>query len=418
MHEALALLALGALLAVAVRRPRGLPEVVVAAPAVALLLVVHAISPHAARVEVDRLGPVVGFLAAVLVIAAGCADEGVFRAAGAAIARTAGSSSSRLLVGVVAMASITTALLSLDTTVVLLTPVVLATVRRNGAPARAPLYAVTHLANSASLLLPISNLTNLLAVALVPVSFLRFGALMAPPWLLTVGLETLGIWWTFRADPPASTGVDHDRVDDRHERFPKVATTIVVLTVVGFGVASVLGVAPVWVAAGGAVVLAGYRLTRRRTSVIAVARSTSASFCLFVLALGIVVRAVSDDGLADVARHVVPDGHGFIALLGVAAVAAVAANLINNLPATLLLVPVAAAGGLGPALAVLIGVNIGPNLTYSGSLATLLWRRAVESVDGVPTLRDFTTVGVATVPATIVAATAALWLSLRVIGTG
>ena len=70
-----------------------------------------------------------------------------------------------------------------------------------------------------------------------------------------------------------------------------------------------------------------------------------------------------------------PAGDSLGALLLVAAVSAVAANLLNNLPATLILVPVAAMSGAAPVLAVLIGVNVGPNLTYAGSLATLLWRR-------------------------------------------
>jgi arsenical pump membrane protein len=91
---------------------------------------------------------------------------------------------------------------------------------------------------------------------------------------------------------------------------------------------------------------------------------------------------------------------------------------MNNLPATLLLLPIAAVGGVGPALAVLIGVDIGPNLTYPGSLATLLWRRAVAGVDGVPEVRDFIRLGAATVPLAIVGSTVALWLSLKVIGTG
>jgi arsenical pump membrane protein len=413
MHEALALTALGVLLAVAVRQPRALPEVVAAVPVVVLLLAVHAISFADARSEVEKLGPVVGFLAAVLVIADCCAGEGVFRAAGDVVARRAGRSSPRLLLGVVLLASVTTALLSLDTTVVLLTPVVIAAVRSNGARPRAPLYATAHLANSASLLLPVSNLTNLLAVALVPVSFLRFSALMALPWLVTIAVEAIGIRSVFAADMSVPLGA----TELEPTRFPPVATTGLVLTVIGFGVASAVGVEPVWAATAGALGLVAYRFAKRRTTVIAVARSTAASFCLFVLGLGVVVRAVADDGLAKPIRHVVPSGHGYLALLGTAAVAAVIANLINNLPATLLLVPVAALGGVGPVLAVLVGVNIGPNLAYPGSLATLLWRRGVESVDGVPTIRDFTVVGLATAPAAIVAATAALWLSLRVIGS-
>ena len=116
--------------------------------------------------------------------------------------------------------------------------------------------------------------------------------------------------------------------------------------------------------------------------------------------------------------NVIPSGSGFLALLGVATASAVIANLINNLPANLLILPIVAAGGVGPALAVLIGVNIGPNLTYAGSLATLLWRRAVGEVDGVPRLKDFTVLGLATVPVAVVAATAALWLALQAIGTG
>jgi len=226
-------------------------------------------------------------------------------------------------------------------------------------------------------------------------------------------IETGGLAALFRADLRGRLVESSGPV----EEFPVFATTVVAITVIGFGVGSSLGLAPVWVATAGAAVLSVHRLVARRTTIVRVFRSTAPSFCLFVLGLAIVVRAVSDDGLGRVVRHLVPSGAGFLALLGVAAVAAVLSNLINNLPATLLLLPIAAVGGVGPALAVLIGVNIGPNLTYPGSLATLLWRRSVAGVAGVPTVADFTRLGIATVPAAVVAATAALWLSLRVIGT-
>ena len=91
------------------------------------------------------------------------------------------------------------------------------------------------------------------------------------------------------------------------------------------------------------------------------------------------------------------------------------ANVVNNLPATLLLLSV-----LGPhapvavLLAVLLGVNIGPNLTYVGSLATLLWRRVLHRHDAAPGHKDFTVLGVLTVPACLVASVTALWLALQV----
>jgi arsenical pump membrane protein len=71
----------------------------------------------------------------------------------------------------------------------------------------------------------------------------------------------------------------------------------------------------------------------------------------------------------------------------------------------LVLLPAAAAAGTPIVLAVLIGVNAGPNLTYTGSLATLLWRRVAE-----PSHRDFHVLGALTVPPVLVGATIALWL--------
>ena len=96
----------------------------------------------------------------------------------------------------------------------------------------------------------------------------------------------------------------------------------------------------------------------------------------------------------------------------VAVVAAIAANVLNNLPATLALLPVAAVSGPGSALAVLIGVNIGPNLSYAGSLANLLWRRVLG--EHAPGTARFSAVGLATVPLTMIAATTALWAALLV----
>src|SRR5258708_23592463 len=99
-------------------------------------------------------------------------DEGLFEAAGAAMAR-GHVGSRRLLRQVFVIAPVITAVLSLDATVVLLTPVVLTTVRRLPAPVRPHAYATAHLANAASLLLPVSTLTNLLAFPAANASFVE-----------------------------------------------------------------------------------------------------------------------------------------------------------------------------------------------------------------------------------------------------
>jgi len=139
-------------------------------------------------------------------------------------------------------------------------------------------------------------------------------------------------------------------------------------------------------------------------------------FLVFVLGLGIVVQAVVSNGLDRVPGPLIPGGTSLPVLLATAALAAALANLINNLPAVLVLVPLTAPAGPGAVLAVLAGVNIGPNLTYTGSLATLLWRRVLHERGAGPSLGEFTRLGLLTVPAGIVLAVLALWASLHVIG--
>ena len=134
---------------------------------------------HDALDTLRRFGPTVAFLVAILVFGHLCADAGVFDYLGAAAARTARGEPRRLLVLVVALAAVVTATLTLDATVVLLTPVVLATTAGLALPPRPFAYACTRLANGGSLLLPVSNLTNLLAFGVAGLSFGRFAALMA-----------------------------------------------------------------------------------------------------------------------------------------------------------------------------------------------------------------------------------------------
>lgn len=384
-----------------------------AVPAAGVVIVTGAISLDHAREEAERLGPVIGFLAAVLILAQLCDDEGLFRACGAWMARAAAARPRRLLGQVFAIASVITAVLSLDATVVLLTPVVFATAARLGVRAKPHIYACTHLSNTASLLLPVSNLTNLLAFTASGVGFLRFGALMFLPWLVAIAAEYLVIRRFFRTDLDAGASAPKS---DEPPHMPVFALVTVAGTLAGFVLASAVGIDPAWAAAAGAAVLAVRGLARRRTTPTRIVRAAALPFCAFVLALGVVVRAVVDNGLDSALGRVVPDGTGLPELLAVAALAAVLANVINNLPAVLVLLPLAAPVGTGAVLAVLIGVNIGPNLTYAGSLATLLWRRIVRAHNADVGLGEFTRLGLLAVPAALVSAVLALWVSLRVIG--
>jgi arsenical pump membrane protein len=407
--EAVSVAVLGVALLGAIVRPLGWYEAVFAVPG-ALLLVLLGVVPWS-RVDatVRELGPTVLFLAGILLFGHLCAEAGVFDYLGAVAAQVSGGRPPRLLATVVALAAGVTAVLTLDATVVLLTPVVRRTTRRLRVPSRPHLYACAHLANSGSLLLPVSNLTNLLAFTATGLSFVHFAALMVLPWLVACALDGLALRWYFRGDLRTSSSEYVER-----PRPPRYALTILGLTVAGFVVTSAAGLSPAWAAWAGVVVLAAPALRARRTTPWVLAGEANPGFVLFVLALGVIFEGVRAGGLATALGHLVPDGTSLPALIATALLAAALANLINNIPATLALLPLVAGSPLA-ALAMLVGVNLGPNLTFVGSLATLLWRRQLDPPDH-PSGRTFHVLGALSTVPLVLAATVTVWAAAIVVG--
>jgi arsenical pump membrane protein len=395
------------------------PDVVVAGSGAVVVVVTGLVGVDEVGDTLDRLAPTLAFLAAVFVLAEVARDAGLFQAAGAWMGERS-RTARRLVLVVSGVAIAVTVLMSLDATAVLFTPVVVQLVARRDVRSDPPLLATTQLANASSSLLPISNLTNLLVFSATGLTFGGFALRMALPTLaassVVVGVavrsDHRGRVADARVAPPDSepgAGVEM-------HGFAGFVVAAIATLMVAFFVGSALGVEPAWVGLAGAAVVGAVAVARRRATPATLVRAASPGFLVFVLGLAVVVQAAVDHGLGDAARDVLPTGDGLLALLGTAAVAAVLANLVNNVPATLVLATVIPAGSTALLLAALLGVNVGPNLTYTGSLATLLWRRVVRAAGVEPSRRAFFRFALFATPLALVLSTLSLWLTLQVTG--
>jgi arsenical pump membrane protein len=399
-------LALVGMLVVAFAHPRGWIEAGVAAGCAGATLATGLITASQAGTAVRHLAPVVAFLVTILIVSEVCARAGVFEAAAQRVARWGGASAVGLFTGGFLLAALVTITLSLDATVVLLTPVVLVAATARDVPERPGSYACLRMANSASLLLPVSNLTNLLALPHLHLTFLGFAARMAPVLIVVLVVEYAGLRLLFRDRlrvVPAGAALDAAPA-------PLFPVLVVALMLVGFAAVSPFGGQPWWVSSAAALVLVVWAAGRRIARPGQLAHAAHASFALWVLGLGVVVAGLSAGFLGDAVRHLVPHGTGLAALLGIAALATGLAVVLTNLSATLLLVPLLAPLGSTAVLAALLGLNVGSGITWTGSLANLLWRRTLNRHDVRPGNAAFHRVSLTLTPVSLVAAVVVLWL--------
>lgn len=325
---------------------------------------------------VERVTPILVFLVAITVVAEICDLAGLFDALAHRAARAARGRVVLLWLLIVGLAVACTVLLSLDTTAVLLTPVAITVARQVRAPALPFAMTTLWLANTASLLLPVSNLTNLLALhpfAELHVGTLDYIRLMAWPALAAI-LATVAVLWllhhrdlrlTYSTPPPASP---HDRL------LMQISGGVCLLLAPAF----VVGIQPALAAVPAAVVLlaATYWRAPELLRRIRLPWLTVIGICV----LFVVVDAALRLGLEQWLRTVVGHGSGVVALLRVSGVGALTSNAINNLPAYLALEPTVTDSATRLA-ALLVGVNAGPIVTMWGSVATLLWASRCRSAD-------------------------------------
>ena len=348
----------------------------------------------------SRTIPILAFVLAMSLVTELVDEAGLFRVVTDRLAALGRGRVLLLWLLVVAVATVSTVFLSLDTTAVLVTPVVVLLAVHARIP---PLpFALTSiwLANTASLLLPVSNLTNLLAQDRLGLSPWRFAGLVWAPALVGLLVPLALLWLAFRRDLRGTYGPQPAHPVRDRTLLKAAAITLLVLLP-----ALVSGVPVQYPALAAAAVLLAVFL-RRRPSVL---RWSMVPWRPLMLTVGLfmLMEALHAHGLTTLLTGIASTGDSLPALLQLAGLGAGAANAANNLPAYLALEPVA--GSQARLAALLIGVNLGPLVTPWASLATLLWHERLRVLNVPIRWGGFAAAGVVAVALTVPLAVLALW---------
>ncbi len=348
-------------------------------------------------------------VAGLLLIGLVADGDGLFAAAGARLAALT-RSGWLLFAGAVVLISAVTATLNLDTSVAFLTPVLVHTARSRGAGEPALLYGCLLLSNAGSLLLPGSNLTNLIVLGELHLTGGQFAARMWLPWLGVVAVTAVVVavgerrslrTVTAEPEPPQRPVIGLGLAAIVAATVLVVLVRVSALPVLAVGVAAAAARMLAVPRPGGAVGASSARAAappqarlepRRAWQVLGV--PVLAGLFGLAVALGTLGRAWS--GPANLLSH--------LSGWATAAFAAVATVLVNNLPAAGML----AARPPPHPFQLLIGLNLGPNLCVTGSLAWLLWLRSARDAGARPSLRRASGLGIVAVPLSIAVAVVAL----------
>jgi arsenical pump membrane protein len=396
-------------------RPGKLPEALWAVLGAAALVLFSLISPPDALSAMLKGTDVYLFLVGMMLLAEVARQEGLFDWLAAYAVRRSRGSAARLFTLVYVVGIAVTVFLSNDATAVVLTPAVYAAARRARAHPLPYLFVCAFIANAASFVLPISNPANLVV----------YGAHMPPlaVWIGEFGLASV-----------ISIAVTYGmlRWTQRRELRNGIARDVALPTLNAGGRLACAGIA-----ATGIVLLAASSLDRQlglptfvagictAIAVLGVGRSPpwpvlkgiSWSVLPLVAGLFVLVQAVENTGVLDsvvvlLERYSASSAHATV--LATAGIAAILCNLLNNLPLGLLAGALVAGAHVHSDItgAVLIGVDLGPNLSVTGSLATILWLVALRREELEVSAWQFLAIGSLTMPPALIAALVGfLWRS-------
>jgi arsenical pump membrane protein len=394
-------------------RPFRLPEAVWAAGGAALLCIFRLIPLSLAGKAVAEGLDVYLFLTGMMLLSELAREHGVFDWVSNIAVRRARGSSMRLFALIYMVGAIVTVFMSNDATAVVLTPAVLTAVKRAKAPPMPYLLACAFIANAASFVLPISNPANLVVFQSAMPSLLHWLAMFTLPSIAAIVVTYLLLRWCSRRELSMTCNgstADVYLSSVGHTCLYGIIATAVVL-IIASALNWDLGL-PTCLAALAVSIVA---TLQGRSNPVKLLKEISWSVLPLVAGLFVIVEGVKSAGAMQALRGTLERMAQLPrveAALGVGAAVAFGTNLFNNLPlgliagSTLRSIPFEAM----LAKVVLISIDLGPNLSITGSLATILWLIAIRREGIHVSGWDFFKVGMLVMPASLLAAIAAALL--------
>lgn len=394
-------------------RPKNLPEVYWVGAGAVLLVLLHLIPFRLAGKAIAEGSDVYFFLIGMMLLSALARDNGVFDWVAATSIKAAKGSPGRLFAIIYGVGTIVTVCMSNDATAVVLTPAVLAAVRKSKAQPLPFLFACAMIANAASFVLPISNPANLVVFHAGMPPLGRWLASFLLPSILSIGATFLVLRWYFHKELSSKLPESNESVElkpsGKMVLYGLGLVVIVLLLVSSFN--KDLGL-PTCIAA---LCVTAAVCIRNKCNPLPLAKEISWATLGLVAALFVIVDAVESIGalrVTEAAMHHAEALGPYVGSLVTSFAVAVGNNLLNNLPLGLI------AGGTLTAMhahglmanAVLIGVDLGPNLSVTGALATILWLLALRKEKLEVSAMDFLKVGAIAMPVALAASMAGVFL--------
>src|SRR5579862_7210372 len=387
-------------------RPRNIPEVYWIGAGVLLLLCFRTMPLKVAGRAAAKGSDVYFFLIGMMMLSELAREHGVFDWLSSVALRGARGSYSRLFLLVYAVGTVVTIFMSNDATAVVLTPAILAAVRKAEVEPLPYLFVCAFIANAASFLLPISNPANLVVFHNQMPPLGRWLLSYSVPSLLSIAATFTTMRWLFRKELCAA-------IEGEVEAYPLRSEGILVLV----GLAAMVGVLLTASSLGkdlglptclAALVITAVVSIKARCNPLTLAREISFATLALVAGLFVMVDAMESLGVMQQTTKWLTWAQSLGLTSGTLITGfavGVANNLVNNLPLGLIAgstLQAAHASGL-IADAVLIGVDLGPNLSITGSLATILWLIALRKEKLDVSFWDFLKVGVVAMPVALLA---------------